>query len=212
MEHMTWQDIIRLHVHCPSREGIGVVALPQGQVPESLLILADRMNVALDSAFPVEIDPSWCGARALPGLRGSRGNRVRLGGALAGKLSPVALESVLAHELAHLKCRHWELLLLGTVLAALGGLAVGLAVDVATWIRLLLGGGVLVLAAAALSWVAEYEADSVAARYVGRDKVAMMLEELKNNHFRRVPELTHPTDALRLHRLRRIRIPRLPVP
>ena len=209
MKNMTWQDIIRLHVHSPSGEGSGVVALPWEQVPESLLGLADRMNVALDSTFPVEIDPSWCGARALPRLHGARGNRVRLGGALASKLSPLALESVLAHELAHLKCRHWELLLLGSVLATLGGIAVGLAVDVVTPVRMLLGGGVLVLGAAALSWVAEYEADSVAARYVGRDKVALMLEELKSNRFRRVPELTHPTDALRLHRLRRLKIPRV---
>ena len=66
------------------------------------------------------------------------------------------------------------------------------------------------LAAAALCWISEYEADSVAARYVGRDAVACMLEELKDNHFRRVPELTHPTDALRLHRVRRIRVPRKP--
>lgn len=212
MKNMTWQDIIRLHVHGPSGEGSGLVALSPERVPGSLLDLAERMNVTLDSAFPVEIDPSWCGARALPRLQGARGNRVRLGGALASKLSPLALESVLAHELAHLKCRHWELLLAGSVLAALAGIAVGLAVDVTTPVRLLLGGGVLVLGAAALSWIAEYEADSVAARYVGRDKVALMLEELKSNHFRRVPELTHPTDALRLHRLRRIRIPRLPTP
>ena len=207
---MTWQDIIRLHAHSPSGEGSGVVALPREQVPESLLGLAERMNVSLDDDFPVEIDPSWCGARALPRLHGGRGNRVRLGGALASKLSQPALDSVLAHELAHLKCRHWELLLAGSALAALGGIAVGLGLDAGTAVRLLLGGGVLVVGAAALSWIAEYEADSVAARYVGRDAVAHMLEELRSNHFRRLPELTHPTDALRLHRLRRIRVPRAP--
>jgi len=212
MKHMTWQDIILLHAHSPHGEGSGVVELTREQVPESLLDLADRMNVTLDDAFPAEIEPKWCGARALPSLWGGRGNRVRLGGELAAKLSSVALESVLAHELAHLKCRHWELLLLGAVLAALAGIAVGLAVDFTTPLRLLLGGGVLVLGAAALSWIAEYEADSVAARYVGRDSVARMLEELKDNHFRRVPELTHPTDALRLHRVRRIRVPRMPKP
>jgi len=212
MKNMTWQDTIRLHVNGPSGEGSGVVALPREQVPENLLALADRMRVELDAEFPAEIDPSWCGARALPSLPGGRGNRVRLGGELVGKLSPVALESVLAHELAHLKCRHWELLLAGSVLAALAGIAVGLAVDFSTPLRLLFGGGVLVLGSAALSWIAEYEADSVAARYVGRDSVARMLEELKDNHFRRVPELTHPTDALRLHRVRRIRVPRMPKP
>jgi len=208
---MTWQDIIRLHVTGPSGESSGVVEIPREQVPESLFTLAGQMRVTLDSSYPVEIDPSWCGARALPTIVGGRGNRVRLGGKLAAKLTPLAFESVLAHELAHLKCRHWELLVLGSVLAALGGIAVGLAVDVATWARLVLGSGVLVVSSAALSWVAEYEADSVAARYVGRDSLAAMLEELKRNHFRKVPEFTHPTDALRLQRLRRMRIPRLPL-
>jgi Zn-dependent protease with chaperone function len=195
---MTWQDIVRLHVAGPSGQGNDLVGLRWSDVPGSLSELADRMNVSLDSQFPVEIAPSWRGARALPNLWGGRGNRIRIGVALVEKLSPEALEAVLAHELAHLKCRHWELLLLGSILAALGGIAVGLALKTPEVAGLIAGGMVLVGAFAAMSWAAEFEADGVAARYVGRKTVRVMLRELRERGFRRRPELTHPTDGLRL--------------
>ena len=198
---MTWQDIIRLHVAGPSGKGSDVVELSWSDVPESLSELADRMNVGLDSSSPVEIAPSWLGARALCAIRGRRGKRIRLGGALARKLSPGALEGVLAHELAHLKCRHWELLLAGCLLAAVAGVAAGLAVSLPTVGRLVLGGGVLVLSAAAMSWAAEYEADRVAARYVGYDVMAQTLCELRDSGFRARPEFTHPPDGRRIRRL-----------
>ncbi|MBE9505736.1 MAG: M48 family metalloprotease [Chloroflexi bacterium] len=137
---MTWQDIIHLHV-VGSRGGKkGLVPLRWTELPDSLLRLAGRMGVRLDSSFPVEIAPSWLGARALCAIRGRRGRRIRLGGALARKLSPEALDGVLAHELAHLKCRHWELLLMGCLLAAVAGVAAGLAVSFPTVGRLVLGG------------------------------------------------------------------------
>ncbi|MBN1857366.1 MAG: M48 family metalloprotease [Dehalococcoidia bacterium] len=195
---MTWQDIIRLHVAGPTRHGGELVELTWSDVPESLAELADRMNVSLDSQFPVEIAPSWRGARALPKLRGRRGNRIRLGGALAEDFSAEALEGVLAHELAHLKCRHWELLLLGCVLAALGGVSLGLALHVPEVVRSVVGGLVLVGGFAGMSWASEFEADGIAARYVGRSTVRTMLRELRLLRFRRWPELTHPTDTLRL--------------
>lgn len=195
---MTWQDIIRLHVAGPSGQGNDIVGLRWSDVPGSLSELADRMNVSLDRQFPVEISPSWRGARALPRLRGRRGNRIRIGGALVGRFSPEALEAVLAHELAHLKCRHWELLLLGSVLAALGGVALGLALHVPEVARSIVGGLVLIGGFVGMSWAAEFEADGVAARYVGRSTVRTMLRELRAGGFRRRPELTHPTDTLRL--------------
>ncbi len=195
---MTWQDIIRLHVAGPSGKGNDLVELRWTDVPESLSDLAKRMNVSLDSSLPVEIAPLWRGARALPNLWGGRGNRIRIGVALVEKLSPEALEAVLAHELAHLKCRHWELLLLGSVLATLGGIAVGLVLITPEVVKLIAGGVVLVGSFAAMSWAAEFEADGVAARYVGRKTVRVMLRELRKCGFRRRPELTHPTDGLRL--------------
>ena len=198
---MTWQDIIRLHVTGPSGKGDDIVELGWSDVPESLSEVADRMKVQLDRQFPVEIAPSWRGARALPGFWGRRGNRIRLGGALAESFSSDALEAVLAHELAHLKCRHWELLLLGSVLAALGGVALGLALRVPEVARIVAGGIVLVGGFIGMSWASEFEADGVAARFVGRSTVRTMLRELRDLRFRRWPEVTHPTDGLRLRHL-----------
>ncbi len=111
---MTWHDIIRLHMAGSEGKSKGVVPLRWSEVPESLKSLADRMKVALDPGVPVEIAPSWRGARAMVAAGGRRGNRIRLGGALAERLSPEALDGVMAHELAHLKCMHWELLLAGS--------------------------------------------------------------------------------------------------
>jgi|GEM_PF-3252597 len=198
---MTWQDIIKLHLAGSRPDTRETVVLPLSQLPEGLSDLAERMRVALDPEGPVELAPSWLGARALPALLGGQGNRIRLGGMLARRLTPQALDAVVAHELAHLKCRHWELLLLGAMLAALGGTAIALAVEGPLALRLVLGGLVPLWAAAGLSWGAEYEADRVAARYVGYDSVALMLGELRDSGFRRRAEFTHPPDVRRLKRV-----------
>jgi Zn-dependent protease with chaperone function len=198
---MTWHDIISLHVARSTGQGKGAVPLKWSDVPESLVTLAGRMKVVLDPNVPVEIAPSWLGARAMVSAGGRRGNRIRLGGALAARLSPEALEGVMAHELAHIKCMHWELLLAGSALAALAGIAVGLAVDLATVWRLILGGSVLVLSASVLSWVSEYEADSVAAQFVGYSVMASTLRELRDSGFRTRAEFTHPPDGSRMRQL-----------
>jgi len=198
---MTWHDIIRLHMAGSTGKSKGVVPLRWSDVPESLKSLTERMKVALDPAVPVELSPSWRGARAMVAARRRRGNRIRLGGALAARLSPEALDGVMAHELAHLRCMHWELLLAGSTLAALAGIAVGLAVDLPMALRLFFGGGVLVLSTAALSWLAEYEADSVAAQYVGYDVMALTLRELRDSGFRTRAEFTHPPDGSRVRQL-----------
>jgi len=198
---MTWHDIISLHVAGSSGEGKDVVPLRWSEVPDSLKALAARMKVALDPEVPVEIAPSWLGARAMVAARGRRGNRIRLGALLGARLSPEALDGVMAHELAHLKCMHWELLLAGSSLAALAGIAVGLAVDLPTTFKLLLGGATLVVSAAALSWLAEYEADSVAAQFVGYGVMTQTLQELRDSGFRTHAEFTHPPDGSRVRQL-----------
>jgi Zn-dependent protease with chaperone function len=202
---MTWHDIIQLHVAGAQGEGAGkqkgLVGLRWSDVPETLRLLADRMRVSLDVAFPVELSPAWRGARAIAAVAGGRGNRIRLGGALARSLSADALDGVMAHELAHLKCRHWELLLSGCILAALGGVALGLALDLPTALRMVAGGLVPIVSAAGFSWMAEYEADRVAARYVGYDVMALTLRELRDSGFRTRAEFTHPPDSSRVRRL-----------
>lgn len=198
---MTWHDIISLHVAGSAGNSGEVVRLRWHEVPESLKALAGRMKVVLDPTVPVEIAPSWLGARAMVAAQGRRGNRIRLGGALAARLSPDALEGVMAHELAHLKCMHWELLLAGSSLAALAGIAVGLAVDLSIAMRLVLGGGILILSTAVLSWVSEYEADSVAAQFVGYEVMSRTLGELRDSGFRTRAEFTHPPDGSRARRL-----------
>ncbi|MBN1152127.1 MAG: M48 family metalloprotease [Dehalococcoidia bacterium] len=197
---MTWHDIISLHVAGSAGKSKGAVPLKWSDVPDSLRVLANRMKVVLDPEVPVEIAPSWLGARAMVAA-GRRGNRIRLGGALAARLSPEALDGVMAHELAHIKCMHWELLLAGTTLAALAGIAIGLAVDSSIALRLVLGGGVLILTAALLSWISEYEADSVAAEYVGYQVMALTLRELRDTGFRTRAEFTHPPDGSRVRHL-----------
>jgi len=202
---MTWHDIIQLHVAGGQGRSTGrqkgIVELRWTEIPGTLRLLADRMKVSLDPGFPIELSPSWRGARAMAAVACGRGNRIRVGGALAGILSAEAFEGVLAHELAHLKCRHWELLLLGSILAALGGVALGLALDLPTALRVLAGGVVLVLSAAGLSWTSEYEADRVAAQYVGYDVMALTLRELRDAGFRTRAEFTHPPDGSRVRRL-----------
>ncbi len=207
---MTWHDITRLHVAGSVGESRGVVPLRWSEVPESLGRLAGRMDVVLDAKVPVELAPGWFGARVLVAGGRRRGNRIRIGGALGMCLSPEALEGVMAHELAHLKCMHWELLLAGCSLAALAGIALGLMVDVSVAMRLLLGGGVLVLGTAIMSWLYEYEADSVAAQYVGYEAMALTLRELRDSGFRTRAEFTHPSDRSRVRQLLSVRRRRPP--
>jgi len=199
---MTWHDIIRLHVAGSAGKSPGVIVpLKWADVPESLQLLAQRMKVVLDPDVPVEIAPAWFGARAIAGSWGGRGSRIRLGGLLARQLSPEALEGVLAHELAHIRCMHWELLLAGSLLAAVAGIAVGLALDLPLAFRMFFGGGILVLGAVILSWVSEYEADGVAAGYVGYDVMTLTLQELYRSGLRARAEFTHPPDRSRIRRL-----------
>lgn len=198
---MTWHDIISLHVAGSAGRSRETVPLRWSEVPDSLKSLAGSMKVALDPEVPVEIAPAWLGARAMVAARGRRGNRIRLGAVLGARLSPQALDGVMAHELAHLKCMHWELLLAGSTLAAIAGIAVGLAVDLPVVSKLMLGGIIPVIAAAVLSWIAEYEADSVAAQFVGYGVMAQTLRELRDSGFRTHAEFTHPPDGSRVRQL-----------
>lgn len=199
---MTWHDIIRLHVARPqTRRSVAAVPLRWDEVPESLKSLARGMKVALDESTPVEIAPDWLGAQAMVAAGTRQGKRIRLGGLLGERLSSEAIEGVIAHELAHLRCMHWELLLAGSSLAALAGVALGLAIDVPIAIKLLLGSVVLMGGIGVVSWQCEYEADSVAAEYVGCETMAATLRELRDSGFRTRGELTHPSDRSRINRL-----------
>lgn len=178
----------------------------RGQETMSILVeLSNRMHVRLHPTKSLEIVPGLRNAKARSRPFFS-GPRVHFGGTvqicctiLCGLESP-ALGGVLAHELAHLKRRHLSKALL-SFLSFIPILVYGLVSRSVTLIPILLSCAVFGFVISLVSWHNEYEADAVAAEYVGKEQMAYALEQVAQLLHRRRDTYTHPSFKRRISRL-----------
>lgn len=171
--------------------------------------LASEMNVRLHPAKSLEIVPELRGARSIPwlwlGWRAHARGRVRIGCTILCGLDDIALKGVIAHELAHLKRRHFLRLL--AFLLPLLLLFPALLVYLCFWepltafVLTLLTVTIGILVYSLVSWRQEYEADAVAAEYVGPTDMAHALEQAARLMYRPGDTLTHPSFRKRISRL-----------
>lgn len=179
--------------------------LRKQEAMNALVGLANRMHVRLHPTKSLEMVPGLRNAKARPCLFFS-GRRVHCGGrvqicctVLCG-LEGLALEGVLAHELAHLKKRHLAKALL-PVLALAPVLIHQLVSTAVACTPMLLSFTVFGLLISLVSWHNEYEADAVAADYVGKERMAYALERVEELLHRRRDTLSHPSFKRRISRL-----------
>jgi Zn-dependent protease with chaperone function len=167
--------------------------------------LASAMNVKLHPTKSLEFVPALKGARSAPrpffsGCKLHLGGTVYIGCTILCGLDNLALKGILAHELAHLKKRH----------SVKGLLSILVFVPVPVYafvsksmlmIPILLNSTIGVLVFSLISWHHEYEADAVAAEYVGEKDMAYALEQAAGLIHRPGDTLLHPSFNKRISHL-----------
>jgi Zn-dependent protease with chaperone function len=167
--------------------------------------LASEMNVRLHPAKWLEIVPELRGARSIPwlflGWKVHFRGRVCIGCTILCGLDNIALKGIIAHELAHLKEKHFLRFL--AFLLLFFAVLVYLYVSKSTTACLLtlLTVTIEILVYSLVSWRQEYEADAVAAKYVGPKDMAHALEQVARLMYRPGDTLTHPSFKKRISRL-----------
>ena len=178
----------------------------RGQKTMIILVeLANRMDVKLHPTKSLEIVPELRNARAAPrpffsGHKVHFGGTVQIGCTILCGLNNPALKSILAHELAHLKKRHSVKLLL-SLLVFIPMLVYWFVSESMPIIPMVLTFTICGLVLSLISWRNEYEADAVAAEYVGKKPMADALEEIARLLHRTRDTITHPSVKKRNSRL-----------
>lgn len=167
--------------------------------------LANEMNVNLHPTKPLEVVPELRGAKSTPlpffsDCRVHFAGRVRIGCTILCDLDNLALKGILAHELAHLRKNH-SLKGLPSLLLFVPVLAYWIASRSTPIIPILLTFAIWTLVFSLISWHHEYEADSVAAEYVGKEDMAYALEQIQRLIYRPGDTLVHPSFKKRISRL-----------
>jgi Zn-dependent protease with chaperone function len=181
--------------------------------PEAMKLmtkLANEMNVRLHPTKSLEIIPELRNASCKPwpfisGWKVHSRGRVRIGCTILCGLDNVALEGVIAHELAHLKKRHFLRFLAFLLPFLLVFFAVLVYLDVSksttAFLLTLLTVAIGFLVYSLVSWRQEYEADAVAAKDVGPNDMAHALEQAARLIDRPRDTLSHPSFKKRISRL-----------
>ena len=176
--------------------------------------IATRMGVTISKIDVVE--PAT--GKPLINAGAARGGKIVIGRALIKSFSSEEIDFVLAHELAHLKCKHvfkmiaW--LPVGTILIGIGAILPMFLgkiplIGLSFWMTIL-GGWLLVGNLTWLSRRRELEADRIALSTTRNYPAAISaLRKLASNNVIEIPEesegyLTHPREAHRAQALRRM--------
>jgi len=170
-----------------------------------LVELANRMHVRLHPTKSLEIVPGLRNAKAksrpfFSGLRVRFVGTVQVCCTILCGLEGPALEGVLAHELAHFKRRHLAKALL-SLLAFVPMSVHGFVSESMPLILVLPSFAVFGFVISVVSWHNEYEADAVAAEYVGKEQMAYALEQVAQLLHKRRDSFTHPSFRRRVSRL-----------
>lgn len=158
--------------------------------------LAIAMRVRLRGPHPVKVADGWRNAGAMAG-------NIIVGTPIVEEFNVEARKGVLAHEVGHIRGRHSAKQSIAMA-SAYGMLALFLSsaqfpliVDV-----LVLFSG-MALSMSKVSWACEFDADAVAARYVGSGTMISALRALSgdDDESRRRDTWSHPSMARRIARL-----------
>lgn len=169
----------------------------RGKIAMSIMTkLANEMNVRLHPTKSLEIKPQLRGASASSWFFSSGGS-VSIGCTLLCGLDDMALKGIIAHELAHLKKRH-SLKTLPCLLLFIPVIVFGIASKSTTIIPILVSLGLGTIVFSMLSWHYEYQADVVAAEYVGKKEMAHALEQVSSLLYRPGDTLAHPSFKKRI--------------
>lgn len=167
--------------------------------------LANEMNVKLHPTKSLQIVPGLRGANSAPlpffsGCKAHFGGTVHVGCTILCGLDNLALKGILAHELAHLKKWHYARGLL-SFLVVIPVTVYGFVSKSMPTIPILLTITIGILVFSLISWRHEYEADAVAAEYVGKKDMAYALEQIARLIYRPGDTLAHPSFKKRISRL-----------
>ncbi len=166
---------------------------------EELSNLAKMMGVRLEGEDVLKVAPQWVNAGA------TINGKVILGQIVADEFDREARKGVLAHELAHLKAKHSMKIFTVLFLTSIPVLFLISALHLPSLVNLLLVFSAYGLILPTVSWHFEYEADAIAATFVGSNPVIEGLRKLaeeKHTDVRR-DTYSHPSTSDRIARLQK---------
>jgi hypothetical protein len=167
---------------------------------EELFNLAKMMRVRLKSEDILKVVPQWVNAGA------TSDGKIILGQIVAYEFDREARRGIMAHELAHFKAKHSmknASVLFLTSIPVLGLISL---LHLPGLVNLLLVFSVYGLILPTVSWHFEYEADAIAATFVGSNPVIeglRKLAEAKHADVRR-DTYSHPSISNRISRLQKV--------
>jgi Zn-dependent protease with chaperone function len=167
---------------------------------EELFSLSKIMGIHFKGENILKVAPQWLNAGA------TIDGRIVLGQAVAEEFDREARRGILAHELAHLKANH-PLKSAGVLfLTSLPILFLISFLQLPSLVNLLLVFSTYGLILPAVSWHFEYEADTIAAKFVGSQSVIKglgKLAEAKRTNIKR-DTYSHPSTSNRIARLQKM--------
>jgi len=167
---------------------------------EELSNLARTMGVSLEGEDVLKVAPHWVNAGAT--IEG----KIILGQIVADEFDRYARRGILAHELAHLKAKHSMRSFAVLFLASIPVLLFISLLHLPGIVNLLLMFSAYGLLLPNVSWRSEYEADAIAAAFVGIHPVIKGLRKLaeaKHTDFTR-DTYSHPSISNRISRLQKV--------
>jgi Zn-dependent protease with chaperone function len=167
---------------------------------EELSNLAKMMGVRLEGEDILKVAPQWVNAGA------TTYGKIILGQIVADEFDREARRGILAHELAHLKAKHSMRSFALLFLASIPVLLFVSLLHLPGIVNLLLVFSAYGLILPKVSWCFEYEADAIAATFVGIHPVIKGLRKLSEAKYADVRRDTysHPSISNRISRLQKM--------
>jgi Zn-dependent protease with chaperone function len=183
------------------REGFRILRKVNWQpITEDFQPLIERFGVKLNKQRPIGILSDWINAAAIPG------KQIVFGQPLFDNLDKISLQGIAAHELAHIKKSHLEKMFIILILITFPfALYQTVMVSISDFMAFIMCVSFLLVVYSLLSWHFEYQADSVAAHYVGPETVIAGLRNIctlaKKDGSK--DSFTHPSIVKRITRLQK---------
>jgi Zn-dependent protease with chaperone function len=167
---------------------------------EELSNLAKMMGVSLQGEDILKVAPQWINAGA------TTDGKIILGQIVADEFDREARRGIFAHELAHVKAKHPMRRLAVLILISIPVLLFISLLHLPGIVNLLLAFSAYGLIIPTVSWYFEYEADAIAATWVGIQPVIKglrSLAEVKHTNVMR-DTYSHPSISNRISRLQKV--------
>jgi Zn-dependent protease with chaperone function len=165
---------------------------------DTLKNLAQQMDVKMDASKSLNIEPKFRSAQAISFPFQAR--FVRVGCNILCGLDDTGLKCVLAHEVAHIKKNH-TLKTLYLFALFIPVIVYSSHINSLPWVYIFLTLFIFGFVTSVISWHHEYEADAIAAKYVGNENMANALEKVSHLINRPGDTLAHPSFAKRISRV-----------